>query len=243
MKISAKSDIGVVRKNNQDFCLAGEFSDGVTWALVCDGMGGANGGNIASETAANTIAEKLNSGYHEAMNDNSIKNLMVSAVEAANATVFSLSRSDIDLKGMGTTVVLVIIKSDNMYLAHVGDSRIYVVSKSSITQMTTDHSVVQLMLDRGEITPEEAKDHPQKNVITRALGVDDTIRIDFSQEIYHEGDIVLLCSDGLSNFVDESRILHICNTYDSYELADVLIAEANENGGGDNVTVVTVTDR
>lgn len=242
MKISAKSDVGAVRQNNQDFCLAGEFSDGVTWALVCDGMGGANGGNIASETAANTIAEKLNFGYHEAMNDNSIKHLMVSAIEAANATVFSLSRSDTDLKGMGTTVVLAIIKNDNMYLAHVGDSRIYVVSKTSITQMTTDHSVVQLMLDRGEITPEEAKDHPQKNVITRALGVDDTIRIDFSQEIYNDGDIVLLCSDGLSNFVDESTILHICNTYDSYELADVLIDEANANGGGDNVTVVTVTD-
>lgn len=242
MKISAKSDVGVVRQNNQDFCLAGEFADGVTWALVCDGMGGANGGNIASETAANTIAEKLNNGYHEAMNDNSIKHLMVSAVEAANATVYSRSRSDTDLKGMGTTVVLVIIKNDNIYLANVGDSRIYVVSQSSITQMTTDHSVVQLMLDRGEITPEEAKDHPQKNVITRALGVDDTIRIDFSQEIYHEGDIVLLCSDGLTNFVDESRILHICNTYDSYELADVLIAEANANGGGDNVTVVTVTE-
>lgn len=242
MKISAKSDVGAVRQNNQDFCLAGEFADGVTWALVCDGMGGANGGNIASETAANTIAEKLNFGYHEAMNDNSIKHLMVSAIEAANATVFSLSRSDTDLKGMGTTVVLAIIKNDNMYLAHVGDSRIYVVSKTSITQMTTDHSVVQLMLDRGEITPEEAKDHPQKNVITRALGVDDTIRIDFSQEIYNDGDIVLLCSDGLSNFVDESMILNICNTYDSYELADVLVAEANANGGGDNVTVVTVTD-
>ncbi len=242
MKISAKSDVGVVRQNNQDYYLAGEFSDGTVWALVCDGMGGANGGNIASETAAKTVSDKLSFGYHEAMNDNSIKHLIVSAIEAANATVFSRSLNDSSLKGMGTTIVLIIIKSDTLYLAHVGDSRIYLITRDSINRLTTDHSVVQLMLDRGEITAEEAKDHPQKNVITRALGVDDSIRIDYSQEIYNEGDIVLLCSDGLTNFVDESTIFDLCNTCDSYELADILVAKANENGGGDNVTVVTVTD-
>ncbi len=242
MKVSAKSDVGVVRQNNQDFCLAGEFPDGATWALVCDGMGGANGGNIASETAAKTISEKLNFGYHVAMNDNSIKHLILSSVEAANATVFSRSRSDSTLAGMGTTVVLAIIKNDSLYIAHVGDSRIYIVTKDSINQLTVDHSVVQLMIDRGEIRPDEAKDHPQKNVITRAIGVDAEIRIDFSQEVYNSGDIVLLCSDGLTNFVDEATILDICNTYDSYTLADALVDKANENGGGDNVTVITVTD-
>lgn len=242
MKISAKSDVGVVRQNNQDCYLAGEFSDGTVWALVCDGMGGANGGNIASETAAKTVSDKLSFGYHEAMNDNSIKNLIVSAIEAANATVFSRSLSDSALKGMGTTIVLVIIKSGTLYLAHVGDSRIYLITKDSIHRLTTDHSVVQLMLDRGEITSEEAKDHPQKNVITRALGVDDSIRIDFSQEIFDDGDLVLLCSDGLTNFVDESTIFELCNTCNSYELADILVDKANENGGGDNITVVTVTD-
>ena len=242
MKISAKSDVGVVRQNNQDCYLAGEFSDGTVWALVCAGMGGANGGNIASETAAKTVSDKLSFGYHEAMNDNSIKNLIVSAIEAANATVFSRSLSDSTLKGMGTTIVLVIIKSGTLYLAHVGDSRIYLITKDSIHRLTTDHSVVQLMLDRGEITSEEAKDHPQKNVITRALGVDDSIRIDFSQEIFDDGDLVLLCSDGLTNFVDESTIFELCNTCNSYELADILVDKANENGGGDNITVVTVTD-
>lgn len=243
MKISAKSDVGAVRQSNQDFCLSGEFPDGVTWALVCDGMGGANGGNIASESAAKTIADKLNFGYHQAMNDNSIKHLIVSAIEAANATVFSKSRNDASLKGMGTTVVLAIIKNDTLYIAHVGDSRIYIITGESITQLTNDHSVVQLMIDRGELSADEAKDHPQKNVITRALGVDDEIRIDYSQEIYNEGDIVLLCSDGLTNFVDDFKIKEICNTYDSYSLADKLVDEANRNGGGDNVTVVTVTDR
>lgn len=242
MKISAKTDIGLVRSNNQDYYLAGEFANGVTWAVVCDGMGGAMGGNVASETAARMISDKLNSGYHEGMNDNSIKHLMISAVEAANASVYSKSKTDESLTGMGTTVVLVIINDDTMYLANVGDSRIYVISQNNINQLTTDHSVVQLMIDRGEITREEAKEHPKKNVITRALGVEDSVRIDYAQEIYNEGEIVLLCSDGLTNFVSDEDILKICSENDCFTLADKLVEAANENGGGDNVTVVTVTD-
>lgn len=242
MRISAKSDVGAVRSNNQDYCLAGEFSNEETWAIVCDGMGGATGGNIASETAVKIISEKLTNGYHPGMNDNSVKHLVVSAIEAANATVYSKSRNDESLKGMGTTVVLAIIKGGSLYIANVGDSRIYVVSKESINQLTTDHSVVQMMIDNGEITPLEAKDHPQKNVITRALGVDDTVRIDYSQEKFNDGDIILLCTDGLTNYVDESRIFEICNKYDPLLLADVLVEEANASGGGDNVTVITVTD-
>lgn len=242
MKISAKTDVGAVRSNNQDFCLAGEFSDGVTWAVVCDGMGGATGGNIASETAAKTIFKKITDGYHEGMNDNSIKLLMVSAVEAANALVYSRAKNDELLKGMGTTVVLAVIKADSLYIAHVGDSRLYVITQDSINQLTTDHSVVQMMIDNGEITVEEAKNHPNKNVITRALGVDESIRIDYSQEVYNSGEIILLCTDGLTNYVEEDRILEICKVGDSYSLAELLVDEANKNGGGDNVTVVTVTD-
>ncbi len=242
MKISAKSHVGIVRSNNQDFCLAGEFADGMTWAIVCDGMGGATGGNIASETAAKTIRDKITYGYHEGMNDNSLKHLMISAVDAANATVYYRSQNDEQLRGMGTTVVLSIIRGDTLCVAHVGDSRLYVVTKNSISQMTTDHSVVQMMIDNGEISAEEAKDHPQKNVITRAIGVEESIRIDFSQEEYNDGDIVLLCTDGLTNYVEDSQILEICNTYDGYTLADELVNAANKNGGGDNVTVVTVTD-
>lgn len=242
MKISAKTDVGKVRSNNQDFYLAGELPNGVTWAVVCDGMGGAMGGNIASETAAKIISEKLSSGYHEGMNDNSVKHLIISAVESANAGVYSKSKSDEALHGMGTTAVVVVINSDTMYLAHVGDSRIYVVSKDNITQLTSDHSVVQLMVDNGEITPEEAREHPKKNVITRALGVEDTVRIDYSQEVYNENEIVLLCTDGLTNYVSDEEILNICKESDSFLLADTLVCAANEHGGGDNVTVVTVTD-
>ena len=242
MIISAKTDKGIVRENNQDYYLAGEFAGGVTWAVVCDGMGGAMGGNVASETAAKLIAEKLASGYHEGMNDNSVKLLITSVVESANARVYSKSKSDDSLLGMGTTVVLAVVNSDTMYLAHVGDSRIYVVSKDNINQLTTDHSVVQMMVDRGEITREEAKDHPKKNVITRALGVEDSVRIDYDQQVYNEGEIILLCSDGLTNYVSDEDILRICNENDKYCLAEKLVDAANAGGGGDNVTVVTLTD-
>lgn len=242
MKISAKTDIGLVRSSNQDYYLAGEFPNGATWAVVCDGMGGANGGNIASETAASIVSEKLSSGYHEGMNDNSVKHLIVSAVESANAKVFSRAKAEPELAGMGTTVVVAVIKDDTMYLAHVGDSRIYVLSKESINQLTTDHSVVQMMIDNGEITREEAAEHPKKNVITRALGVEPTVRIDYDQEVYNENEIVLLCTDGLTNYVSDDDILKICNENESYSLADKLVDTANANGGGDNVTVVTITD-
>ncbi|MGN0550186.1 MAG: Stp1/IreP family PP2C-type Ser/Thr phosphatase [Acutalibacteraceae bacterium] len=242
MKISAKTDVGMVRSNNQDSYSAGDLTSEVTWAVVCDGMGGANGGNVASETAVKVISDKLTSGYHIGMNDNSVKNLIVSAIEAANMTLFSMARNNEELSGMGTTVVLAVRNTDTLYISNVGDSRIYIVSDSGITQVTTDHSVVQIMLDRGEISPEEAKDHPKKNVITRALGVDPDVRIDYSQEQLNENDIVLLCTDGLTNYVDDETILEICRTEDKYKIADKLVELANENGGGDNITVVTVSE-
>lgn len=242
MKISAKTDVGKVRSNNQDSYAAGDLTSEVSWAVVCDGMGGANGGNIASEAAVRVIKDKLTSGFHIGMNDNSVKHLLISSIEAANITLYSMAKNNEELSGMGTTVVLAVRNSDTLYISNVGDSRIYVVSDSGITQVTTDHSVVQMMIDNGEISPEEAKDHPKKNVITRALGVDSQVRIDYSQETLNENDLILLCTDGLTNFVDDESILEVCRTEDRYKIADKLVDLANENGGGDNITVVTVSE-
>ena len=147
MKISAKTDVGKVRSNNQDSYAAGDLTSEVSWAVVCDGMGGANGGNIASEAAVKVISDKLTSGYHVGMNDNSVKNLLISSVDAANITLYSMANNNEDLSGMGTTVVLALRNTDTLYISNVGDSRIYVVSDSGITQVTTDHSVVQMMVD------------------------------------------------------------------------------------------------
>lgn len=242
MKISAKTDIGKVRSNNQDAYATGEFAENIAWAVVCDGMGGALAGNVASETSVKVISEKIKSGFHQGMNDNSIKNLLISAIEAANATVYSMSQKNSEYYGMGTTVVLAFIKDDTLYIAHVGDSRIYLISESNINQLTKDHSFVQMMIEKGEISLEEAKDHPKKNVITRALGIEPEVRIDYSQEELNEKDTVLLCSDGLTNYIEESWIKEVCNTMDKFKLSEVLVDIANQNGGGDNVTVVTLSE-
>lgn len=242
MKISAKSDKGLVRSNNQDSYAAGELPGNVAWAVVCDGMGGAAGGNVASASAVKLISEKIATCYHVGMSDNSIKNLLVSAVESANAVVFDTASKNESLFGMGTTVVAVLFNIDRVYIASVGDSRAYIIS-DEIVQITKDHSVVQGMVDRGEITKEEARFHPQKNVITRALGVGNEIYVDFFQEeIDKENDIVLICTDGLTNFVSDSDILDLSKSFSKYEIADELVKTANANGGGDNVTVVTLAN-
>lgn len=241
MKISAKTDTGKVRSSNQDSYSVFDLADGSVMAVVCDGMGGAKGGNIASEAAVRIISEKIKSGFHEGMNENSMRLLLSSAIESANGSIYSMSCDNKELSGMGTTVVCAIIKNDTAFIANAGDSRLYIADDSKISQITTDHSIVQMMVDNGEITPEEAKDHPKKNVITRALGVDNSLRIDYAREEVKEGDTVLLCTDGLTNFVDDASILNVCNTCDAYQIADELIELANENGGGDNVTVVSVS--
>ncbi|MBP3328670.1 MAG: Stp1/IreP family PP2C-type Ser/Thr phosphatase [Clostridia bacterium] len=242
MKISAKSDKGIVRANNQDSYAAGELPGNVAWAVVCDGMGGAAGGNVASATAVKVISEKIATCYHQGMSDNSIRNLLISAVESANALVLDAARKNEALDGMGTTVVAVIVNVDIVYVVSVGDSRAYILS-DSLFQVTTDHSVVQGMVDRGEITKEEARYHPKKNIITRALGIDDEVRADFFREdINKETDIVLICTDGLTNFVSEADICSVAHNSDVYEIADNLVKAANENGGGDNITVVALSN-
>jgi protein phosphatase len=176
------------------------------------------------------------------MSDLSVKNLLISAVESANAVLYDMALKDESLSGMGTTVVAVLINADRLYAASAGDSRVYLVS-DKIEQVTTDHSLVQEMVNRGEITKEEASVHPKKNIITRALGIDGDIRVDFFQEEFNkEKDIVLLCSDGLTNFVSEDDILDTIKKCSRYEIASTLVNAANKNGGGDNVTVVALSD-
>lgn len=242
MKISAKSDKGVVRANNQDSYAAGELPGNVVWAVVCDGMGGAAGGNVASATAVKVISEKIATCYHQGMSDNSIRNLLISAVESANALVLDAAKKNESLMGMGTTVVAVIVNVDIVYVASIGDSRAYIVS-DSMFQITTDHSVVQNMIDNGEITKEEARYHPKKNIITRALGIDDVVKADFfREEMDKDNDIVLICTDGLTNYVDEAEICSVVKDSNVYEIADNLVKTANENGGGDNITVVALSN-
>ena len=179
MKIVAKTDIGLKRESNQDSYAAGELPGSVAWAVVCDGMGGAAGGNYASSTAVKVISERITSSYRIGMTSSSIRNMLTSAIAAANISVYDMSKADPELTGMGTTVVVSIVVDNTVFIAHAGDSRAYILSNGSLNQLTKDHSIVQEMIDHGTLTPDEAKIDPRKNIITRALGVDSELRIDF----------------------------------------------------------------
>ncbi len=242
MKIVAKTDKGMVRDNNQDAYAVGELPGDVAWAVVCDGMGGASGGNIASALAVKVISDKITASYNEKMRDASIKNLLDSAITAANMEVYDMAYARPELEGMGTTVVCAIIRNDVAYIAHAGDSRAYIVNDKGIEQITVDHSLVQALVNRGEITAEQAEHHPKKNLITRALGVDKRIEIDFTEVDFCDNETLLLCTDGLTNFVDQNEIFTQIQDGQYYAFADRLVKKANNNGGGDNITVVAIAN-
>lgn len=241
MRIVAKTDIGLKRINNEDSYATGELPGSVAWAVVCDGMGGAAGGNVASSTAVKLISERISSSYRKGMKANSIKNMLVSAITAANISIFETSRNNPELSGMGTTVVAVVVVDGEACIAHAGDSRAYVLSNGKLKQLTKDHSFVQEMVDSGNLTEAEALEDPRKNIITRALGVDEEIRIDFCEEFIDDKDVLIICTDGLTNYVKSEEICEILSDEKYYEYAEKLVNRANENGGGDNITVVTIS--
>lgn len=242
MKIVAKTDKGLIRNSNQDAYAVGELPGEVAWAVVCDGMGGEAGGNIASALAVKVISEKITSAYNEKMRDASIKNLLDSAISAANIEVYDMAYSRPDLQGMGTTVVAVIVRDKTAFIAHAGDSRAYIVNGDIIQQITTDHSLVQNLVDRGEITAEQAQHHPKKNLITRAVGVEKRIDIDFSEIDLNDNETLILCTDGLSNYVTNNEMIDDIKDGQYYAFADRLVKRANKNGGGDNITVVAIAN-
>lgn len=240
MVFACKTDIGKKRKSNQDSYAVGELPGNAGWAVVCDGMGGANGGNIASSLAVKTISEQISSSWREGMSGKSINNLLQSALAAANINIYDQSASSRELSGMGTTVVAVIISDDIAYVAHAGDSRGYLISPDIITQLTTDHSLVQSMIESGTITEEEARSHPNKNVITKALGIDEEIEPEFSEFELEKDDYILICTDGLTGYVEPEEFNSIIRNTDYSDCPQVLVDTANKNGGGDNITVVQI---
>ena len=240
MKIVSCCDIGLVRSSNQDAYNTGSFSEDAAWAVVCDGMGGAKGGNVASQTAVEKIKDHMNSSYRANMPEKSIANLLRCAVYNANLEVYELAQKNEDLYGMGTTVVLALVQNGKAFIAHAGDSRAYLIHQNEIQQITTDHSVVQEMVDSGQITEEQARRHPRKNIITRALGVLQEVEVDYNESPIEPGDLLLLCTDGLTNHVEKDTILQLALSEQSDALANTLVAKAKELGGSDNITVVII---
>lgn len=240
MQIFSKTDRGRVRTDNQDAYFAGKITDDAVFAVVCDGMGGANAGNVASELAVRHISEYVIRSYRDGMNMTDSEKTLKNAIVSANISLYDKAVNNAELAGMGTTAVAAFVKDGTAVIAHVGDSRIYLVN-GEIKQLTRDHSVVQSLIESGKITPEDAKVHPRKNVITRALGAEENVAVDSDCLNLSNGDTLLLCSDGLTNFLDDKDILKVFQNNDISAVAERLVEEANENGGGDNITVVTVT--
>ena len=241
MKIFSKTDKGRVRSDNQDAYFAGRISDNAVFAVVCDGMGGANAGNVASENAVRHISEYIIRSYRDSMDISELEKTFRNAVTSANIELYDMSASEQSLSGMGTTAIIALIKDGESVIANVGDSRIYLVNEN-IKQLTRDHSVVQSLIESGKITPEDAKYHPRKNVITRAIGAEGSVTADSSVIRLNRGDSLLLCTDGLSNYLDDNEILSIFKNTDISAVPEALVEKANLNGGGDNITVVTLTE-
>ena len=245
MEYFGLTDKGRVRPTNQDIFQIEAREDNQTALLVvCDGMGGANAGNVASRFAAQSFIESAGDALSGTLDETARQNLLTQALKQANETVFSLAGRQPEFRGMGTTLVGGVIKSGgNGYIINVGDSRAYHISKraNSIYQITRDHSLVEELVEAGAITKEQARLHPQKNVITRALGSEAEVRPDYFEFTLQPGDILLLCSDGLSNMVTDLEMLEYAKEYQDPELiCRALMSKALIRGARDNVTVVAV---
>lgn len=244
MKIFSKTDIGLLRDENQDCVWSASLSDGACAAVLCDGMGGEAHGGLASQIAVDVISKRILGTFSEMMNRNSVRNLLIAAVSAANSSVVDAARKQPEGAVMGTTCVAAIVSGGRAYIVNVGDSRGYHLFTSEdsecIQQVTKDHSHVRDLIDRGEITEEQAKLHPDRNKITRAIGAEEMVTPDYFELDLADGDMLLLCSDGLSSYGDDMDILDICFEYPTEEICDKLVDYANGNGGHDNISVALI---
>ena len=232
------TDKGAVRTQNQDGFYLDVPSERLAVGVVCDGMGGARAGNIASLVAVETFVDALKAAPQ---GEEQPAAVLSQAAEAANAAVFHRAATDPDCRGMGTTMVAVLVVEGTAYLLNIGDSRAYHINADGIARLTRDHSVVEDMVARGDITPEQARTHPRKNLITRALGSEEHIRADLYEKELQPGDFLLLCSDGLSNIVTDQELLYeVIHGGEPADCCQRLLNITMSRGAPDNVTAVLI---
>ena len=237
MKISSLTDIGNTREMNQDYLYSSEESVGKlpNLFLVADGMGGHKAGEFASRYVVEHIVRSIKGSKEE-----EAVGILSESIETANRKLKEYADAHQQMRGMGTTIVAAVIQGRTLLVANVGDSRLYIVG-DEITQVTQDHSLVQEMVRLGQMDPQSAKNHPDKNIITRAVGVLPEVTADFFEISLKPGDEILMCSDGLTNMIEDDEIRHIVlGQRDIVEKAEKLIETANRNGGKDNITVVLI---
>ena len=238
MRIYSATDVGQKRKMNQDyvFATADPVGNLPNLFVVADGMGGHNAGDYASSHAVTSMVEEI----RQDADFNPVK-VIRHAIETANTEIIEQAQKDEKLRGMGTTMVVATIVGQYAYVANVGDSRLYLI-EDKILQITKDHSLVEEMVRRGLITAEEARNHPDKNIITRALGAEKTVDVDFFDMRLEPGSTILMCSDGLSNMVEDKKMEEIIlnSDEDITWKGNTLIQEANNNGGKDNIAIILI---
>lgn len=240
MRVLAKSDIGKARDMNQDYFYVSSLDDDIKLYILADGMGGYKGGEIASNLAVNCTKNYICNNWSKIEKEkNEIMNLINSAIEYANMIVYEKSLEIEELHDMGTTLEVVILWNNKVFIGHVGDSRVYRIRKNVMRRLTTDHSYVEKLIKDGSITKDEAYHHPNKNMLLKALGCNNLVKPDVFYKGFLKGDILLMCSDGLTNMLKENEIYSILlNNPDKPEIA--LINEANRMGGIDNITAIIV---
>lgn len=240
IKAYAKSDIGKVREINQDSYYISDSLDQVQLYMLADGMGGYNGGEIASKLAIQSAKSYIENNFKDIEKDReSILQLVGSSMEYANMVVYEKSKENKELEGMGTTLEICLIYNNKVYIGHVGDSRIYRIRKEFMRKLTQDHSYVQKLVKDGTITKEEAMHHPQKNMLMKALGCNAFVEPDVMVKGFLKEDILIMCSDGLTNLVSQEEIFKEAKK-DIEQAPKELVDKANNNGGYDNITVVVI---
>ena len=233
------TDRGNVRAQNQDYFTIVRFSPEHALAVVCDGMVGAKSGNVASRLATDVFIREVKRTWNASLDDDALRRMLVDAVELANRAVYEHAQLSEDFSGMGTTLVAAFVKTDLAIAVNVGDSRAYLLREQGVTRITEDHSVVQLMVRRGEITEEEARTYPGKNLITRAVGTEPRVSCDVFTLRVAPGDAILLCSDGLSNLLtDQELLFEVVHAVHKEQCCQHLIEIAKDRGAPDNITAV-----
>ncbi|NLY71783.1 MAG: Stp1/IreP family PP2C-type Ser/Thr phosphatase [Clostridiales bacterium] len=236
--VTCKTDKGKIRQNNEDSLLCIEEKN---FYMVADGVGGHNSGELASKLAVDYVRDYITNNPIISDDDTYLMNYFLECLSEVNAIIYERASKNIEDQGMATTAALLYIRNNKAYVVNVGDSRAYLARDGELIQITEDHTYVNELLKRGSISAEEAKDHPKRNMITRALGSKESIEPDFYKFDIYKGDIILLCTDGLYNEIDVNEINSlITNSTDTSTIAHELIKRANEQGGNDNITVICV---
>ena len=241
MKYWGVSDPGCTRTQNQDTYQVETLNRNTLLCVVCDGMGGAKSGNVASTLAADVFVQEVKRSWKSDMDPEALDQMLRGAVKLANFTVHDQSQQFEEFTGMGTTLVAALVQGKHATVINVGDSRCYSVTADGVRQLTTDHSLVQMMIQRGELTPERAKNYPGKNLITRAIGTEPVVECDIFHRRLTSGECLLLCTDGLSNLLDDQEILfEVVHGANKQSICERLLAIAKNRGAPDNVTCVLI---